>query len=289
MTSLEKHLRLPGLIKIYEFKLQESTNSRGPAWFTHPSVDRSRACGVATSDPHLGALGYETLWDRFMSVMDFLSDVQIPLFHGGVGDHAYFLDAYSRKVQIGEREQLFSLLWSFRSIDSSNPRDKIFALLGLTDTSQSDLMIEPDYTISTEDLYLRLSSHLLPTAFLPYLMNISGVERAEGFLNIPSWVVDWRSNGLTREFLLSQFESAPYHRPADVLFSDDGKSTSLLGFMLDSVENLGEVFQNPLQGFRLLSWRTTIQRIEARTEWFKEAESISNTLSLNDYAPTGRR
>jgi hypothetical protein len=34
MTSLEKHVRLPGLIKIYEFKSQECTSSRGPALYS---------------------------------------------------------------------------------------------------------------------------------------------------------------------------------------------------------------------------------------------------------------
>lgn len=90
--------------------------------------------------------------------------------------------------------RLLDVLDILRSFDCEDPRDRVYASLGLaTDSLQSRLT--PDYTRSCSDIYQDVVATLLSSSeehaldFLGYINMPS-----DGSLSLPSWVPDWTIN-----------------------------------------------------------------------------------------------
>ncbi|KAI1125679.1 heterokaryon incompatibility protein-domain-containing protein [Nemania abortiva] len=89
-----------------------------------------------------------------------------------------------------EHVDLLRLLWDTRDLDVTDPRDKVYSILGLIDPEEAqreDLV--PDYTISVEECYKRAA-----LAVMSYTRNpdvLSTEYNLESKLNSPSWVPDW--------------------------------------------------------------------------------------------------
>lgn len=76
----------------------------------------------------------------------------------------------------------------FRSRHCSNPKDKIFALLGLTSPIFEQLA---DYTLTKVEIYTRfLKFRIISTGSLQPLLRLREVNRDE---ELPSWVPDWQA------------------------------------------------------------------------------------------------
>jgi hypothetical protein len=91
---------------------------------------------------------------------------------------------------------LLDLLIRCRFRQASDPRDKVYALLGIQDVSQSSqagaLGVEPDYGRSTSEVYRRTAQQLLLQSDN---LNILGACTATTNQDIPSWVPDWSTTG----------------------------------------------------------------------------------------------
>lgn len=79
----------------------------------------------------------------------------------------------------------FAVLFACRQMDATDLRDKVYGLLGLI-----DLRIEPDYTLSVSEAYLRTMNELLKQYALGLLLNRAGTVNRR-LSQLPSWVVDW--------------------------------------------------------------------------------------------------
>ncbi|KAJ9668076.1 hypothetical protein H2201_001882 [Coniosporium apollinis] len=71
---------------------------------------------------------------------------------------------------------------------ATDPRDKVYALLGLVKNSDG-LGIKPDYSLSTEELYIRTGKAMIEDGDLPILL--CTMRRGRSQLTLPSWVPDW--------------------------------------------------------------------------------------------------
>ncbi|KAJ2993565.1 hypothetical protein NUW58_g1804 [Xylaria curta] len=77
-------------------------------------------------------------------------------------------------------------------LDSSDPRDKIFALLGLA-SDRDDLIdrgVIPDYTKSHREVYTMTTSALLQQGHLS-LLSFVQPQKSSAQRDLPSWVPDW--------------------------------------------------------------------------------------------------
>lgn len=135
---------------------------------------------------------------------------------------------------------LVSLLSMFRSCGATNPRDKVFALLGIISRSRSTLggadTIRPDYTLPVQEIYvattesilqysgdLRILSHIQD----PSLTCISG---------LPSWVPDLSVDPKRSEFDNPQeIFSASGKLREPVLARKVATTLTVEGFLVDNV------------------------------------------------------
>ncbi|KAF5968502.1 heterokaryon incompatibility het-6 [Fusarium coicis] len=89
--------------------------------------------------------------------------------------------------QIDDAREFLTLLGDTRNCNASDPRDKIFALLGLWTEG-----LEPDYTLSPQAVYTGLASILLTDEnweVVAQLLDMATHDRS--MPGLPSWVPDW--------------------------------------------------------------------------------------------------
>jgi hypothetical protein len=123
--------------------------------------------------------------------------------------------------------------------ESTNPRDKIFALLGLA-TDDSSRLIIPDYRASTRSVYIKTMHYLLRQAKEPLvLLYGAGIGLQRKILDLPSWVPDWSC------VLRSQYEPEKYSpnstTKSSVRFDEDLTTLRLDGKIFDKIVHLGPV------------------------------------------------
>lgn len=94
----------------------------------------------------------------------------------------------SQKRLLGSR--LSDILWNTWDRDATDPRDKVFAILGLVGEYYRATLPNIDYSKSTEELYREIASLIITEEnSLDILLAASGLT---GGANLPSWVPDWR-------------------------------------------------------------------------------------------------
>lgn len=138
---------------------------------------------------------------------------------------------------------ILELLIHCRACEARNPRDKVFALLGLCTTAAERLNIRPDYSQSVEDLFRGVARYLLPRADgLDLLHNAeTGSSRSR---KLPSWVPDWTDHPKATPLDWSA-QTAGYRAAADSQarwdLSLDSDLLTIAGKAVDVIEHLAEV------------------------------------------------
>lgn len=123
---------------------------------------------------------------------------------------------------------------------SSDPRDKVFAFLGLaTDASRESLV--PDYTKSTEQIYKELVKDLIMRQNDLEVLAFAALKTASS--DLPSWcpdwrAVEWRANLLSMLLRLQEKStSAGLSNPGPLVsFSEHLSVLNAKGFIIDSIE-----------------------------------------------------
>lgn len=86
---------------------------------------------------------------------------------------------------------LLELLHQHRDCESTDPKDKVYGLLGLSGDAQ-DIGITPNYDRSPEDIFTDLlEKHVLATKSLDMICAVRFPTR---FASLPSWVPDWSTD-----------------------------------------------------------------------------------------------
>ncbi|ETS78471.1 hypothetical protein PFICI_10533 [Pestalotiopsis fici W106-1] len=125
--------------------------------------------------------GFSAAWSSILEKMDFLITEKLPpVFH-----------RFDYRTFSGP-DQILNLLLVAQSCNASDPRDKIFALLGLLPSRRIG-DIEADYSIEAREIYIRVAVYLASNIDWLQILFHAGTEAHEGgqVPGLPSWVPDW--------------------------------------------------------------------------------------------------
>ena len=142
-----------------------------------------------------------------------------------------------------EQDDLETLLYSYRRCLASDPRDKVFALLGIA-SGQIAAAYAPNYSIEAFEVYRNLAIHLIIAERNPNaLVHCTHIAGSQAPL-LPSWVPDW-SQRLDSNCSPMAWPSA-YNAAAGTSFkgrvSEDLHELFLDGVILNTVEVLGSIW-----------------------------------------------
>lgn len=99
------------------------------------------------------------------------------------------LDSMRKSIQQGRATTLLQLLMTYRDREASDPRDKIYALLGIAG-DLSIYRIVPDYSIPFEEVYKATTLQFILAYRSLEVLNLTfGLSKTSG---LPSWTPDWR-------------------------------------------------------------------------------------------------
>ncbi|KAK3333556.1 heterokaryon incompatibility protein-domain-containing protein [Cercophora scortea] len=87
------------------------------------------------------------------------------------------------------RTLLELLRWARARFQATDPRDYLYALLGLLGTDDIPLDLRPDYTLPFEHVFHKFTIYLIKGAGTINFLDCAGMHRLAG---VPSWVPDWR-------------------------------------------------------------------------------------------------
>ncbi|KXT16508.1 hypothetical protein AC579_1338 [Pseudocercospora musae] len=90
--------------------------------------------------------------------------------------------------------QLLPLLQAYRGYLATDPRDKVFALFGITSTELSSLDLSINYNLSAEQVYIDIATALLKNSAQLDILSIPHGSSSNLPPTLPSWVPNWDDN-----------------------------------------------------------------------------------------------
>lgn len=159
-----------------------------------------------------------------------------------------------RQLRNNETRPLTSLLYQTYRLECSDPRDKVFAILGLaSDITHGEIL--PDYLLSTQDVYRRVATYIISRDLdLNMLSNVHYPKKLSG---TPCWVPDWSITSLVAEsFGLEYWKNHPNSAPTKtaVRFSNHGLTLNIKGCIADTIQSMGSVMPQESRSLVAREW-----------------------------------
>ena len=152
----------------------------------------------------------------------------------------------------GRGNNLVDALFMSYRFNCTDPKDKIFAMLGLAQA----LVLQPDYNLSVEDVYLQTTHFLLDA--LGNLDILCCVSHPKRIATLPSWVPDWQAQVVVKRKLGKsrvREADAPRHQ---VRYSDDYRALTVDGWCVGSIATVADVFPPNKSGFDI-GWNEFVE------------------------------
>ncbi|KAH8648801.1 hypothetical protein BGZ60DRAFT_390277 [Tricladium varicosporioides] len=136
---------------------------------------------------------------------------------------------------------LMALLYTHMSKLSSDPKDKVYALVGISSTKK----IETDYSWSVYDAYVNTAWRLINITKCLDLICVS--QNDSNIYNLPSWVPDWERRSVHPNHRVMGLHIRRMFKAAGdsvsvCSFSDDKKILTARGFIVDSISEITTPF-----------------------------------------------
>jgi hypothetical protein len=203
-----------------------------------------------------------------------------------------------KETMIEGHEQLllYSLIRS-RRFQASDPRDKVYALLGICgDNIKAKPYFNPVYeNRSTEKSYTLAAIQILKDSDDLLLLAHAEGDKFRSFKNLPSWVPDWSVDkilglGVTGYLRFSAAKDLQKYLSID----EESLRLTLQGFRLDDIMAIGESKRQVLSGESFPRWLSLIEQMniiyftnENRAEVFWRT-LITNTAGPPEIHPAPR-
>ncbi|KAL8771407.1 MAG: hypothetical protein Q9209_003075 [Squamulea sp. 1 TL-2023] len=171
-----------------------------------------------------------------------------------------FLFNRSRSEVTRRRETgLLRLLTQFRHCEATDPRDKVYALLGMASDMPDDANLKPNYAKPVAEVYRDLVEFIVTkdrNLDVLRACQISGPEH-----DLPSWVPDWSiaSSVQALHSFASTFPGrASGNSAADVRFPEDSATLVAQGVLVDIIRKIEDPTINT---FDSAPWNNFIERL----------------------------
>jgi hypothetical protein len=217
------------------------------------NMDRSRGCCVSIFCGYSDPIGFSWVQSTFQLLLQHLKSLSIryiekveslwPLVTataqaGSVFSRINdFVVEYYRENRVNS--SLVKALHALRPSQASDPRDKVYAVLGLT--RHADL-IEVNYGASASKLFTSITRQWIESEKNLHIMDFCYPLQLQG---LPSWVVDWSYRAPTAKWPLykrawiaenrQNVYSAGGDYPLEAAFEDDSKILVLQGIEYDNI------------------------------------------------------
>lgn len=198
----------------------------------------------------------------------------------------------NQRFNIGRRDSLRLLLALSADRESENPKDRIYALLGLMRDKLNPLL-QPDYTKSVAEIYSNATRHLI---YVDKSLDVICGQRIEGkFSDLASWVPDFRYFAFERGALVSASgENVIYHASGDEQYAvpEDAFrlvreywSLKVTGIPLGTVSSVSDIpaadEESKLKGFMLTETQWA-HKLKQTREW--KPEELAALKIVSDLA-----
>ncbi|KAG4033217.1 hypothetical protein MFRU_005g02300 [Monilinia fructicola] len=143
---------------------------------------------------------------------------------------------------------LFELLLSHKSKKSSDPRDKVYALIGISNSRKSYGQI--DYSLSVRQVYTHTARHIIHDTRRLDIICVN--QRALDSDDLPSWVPNWTRPPQSRQpTIVGLQHSKPQFMAsgdsyANVQFLQDGYVLRTTGIVVGRIQKTGLSFRRQL-------------------------------------------
>ncbi|KAF4633399.1 hypothetical protein G7Y89_g4718 [Cudoniella acicularis] len=136
---------------------------------------------------------------------------------------------------------LLGMLRLTRKYMATDPRDKVFAMMGVV-TTPGSMGLDLDYRLSAEEVYLSVATHNLEELKDLELLANSGVSSAPENPKLPSWVPDWSHRNDGRAIIAATAKRVGFCASGEsqpmLSISADRKILTIRGAVIDTISQL---------------------------------------------------
>lgn len=248
-------------------------------------------------------------WNEFVRAIEYAVEVGITAMHTNSNlERVLTMDLTRQEFRESARDSsldgqgtdLQRLLCRHREYFSTNPRDMVYALIGLSNNSgPGRLNVEVDYRLDTREVYRKLAVAILTTNCNLDILGFCRVGKGKctgtvRYLALPSWVPDWSTSekamtlmrqGLPQEQHVHFSAAKGFHYSPK--FSADEHQLCLEGYFTDQISEMGrcpprlEAIHQPLSKIKF--FYLLYHGLVTRRNW----EEVTSARSQNLQYVTG--
>ena len=157
-------------------------------------------------------------------------------------DRLRYMDTCHARFKDGVPTRLLDVLSTTRSHFSMDPRDKVFAVLGLASDANA-LFPNPDYSESTSEVYSTLTINMIVEGGSLEVLSHKEDPWFTGIKGLSSWVVDWsvhpRSHSLQSTAFYQSYQASGDSRARVRRSTTDPSTLYVTGLQIDKIKESG--------------------------------------------------